>query len=102
MPSSRARCRRIGRTIYARVAEALDALPGATVAILTDGLAAKDDEASFATLLGQSPASVVWAVPDRLDMVGLTAADNEVDRFAHHRRSRAGRRRAQIRDGRRL
>ena len=66
---------------YARVAKALGELPGATVAILTDGLADKDDAASFATLLGQSPASVVWAVPDRLDMVGLTAADNAVDRF---------------------
>ena len=67
--------------VYARVAKALVELPGAMVAILTDGLATKDDAASFATLLGQSPASVVWAVPDQLDMVGLTAADNEVDRF---------------------
>jgi hypothetical protein len=68
--------------VYARVAKALVELPDATVAILSDGLAAKDDAASFATLLGQRPANVVWAVPDRLDMVGLTAADNEVDRFS--------------------
>lgn len=67
--------------VYARVASTLEELPGATVAILTDGLTAKDDDASFATLLGQSPANVVWAAPDRLDMVALTAADNEVDRF---------------------
>ena len=74
--------------------------PDATVAVLTDGLAAKDDAASFATLLGQSPASVVWAVPDRLDMVGLTAADNEVDRFTITAVRAAGRRRSQIHDGR--
>ena len=67
--------------VYGRVAEALKPLPGATVALLTDGLAATDDAASFATLLGQSPANVIWAAPDRLDMVGLTGADNEVDRF---------------------
>ena len=72
------------------------------VAILTDGLAARDDAASFATLLGQSPASVVWAVPDQLDMVGLTAADNEVDRFTITAVRAAGRRRAQIHDGRRV
>ena len=67
--------------VYGRVAKALGELPETTVAILTDGLAARDDAQSFATLLGQSPASVVWVVPDRLDMVGLTAADNAVDRF---------------------
>src|SRR5262249_28931020 len=45
------------------------------------GLAAKDDETSFTGLLGQNPANVVWATPDRLDMVAVTAADNETDRF---------------------
>ncbi|MDQ2634706.1 MAG: BatA domain-containing protein, partial [Pseudomonadota bacterium] len=70
------------QAIYARVSAALDQLPGASVAVLADGLAAPGDDAAFAALLGHAPASLLWAVPDRLDMVGLTAADNEVDGFA--------------------
>ena len=68
--------------IYARVAAELRNLPGASVAVLADGLAAPGDQQAFATLLGQDAASVVWAVPDRLDIAGLTAAENEVDGFA--------------------
>ena len=68
--------------IYARVATELRNLPGASVAVLADGLAAPGDQQAFATLLGQDAASVVWAVPDRLDIAGLTAAENEVDGFA--------------------
>ena len=67
--------------IYASVANALNTTPGATLALLTDGLAAADDQASFARLLAQKPANVVWAAPDSLNVVGLTAADNAVDRF---------------------
>lgn len=67
--------------VYARVANALKELPGATIAILTDGLAAKDDQTSFATLLGQNPRNVVWVQPTRLDTIALASADNEVDRF---------------------
>ncbi len=67
--------------VYARVAAALEALPGASVAVLADGLAADGDEAAFSALLGRNPANVLWAVPDRLDMVGLTAAENEVAGF---------------------
>ena len=68
--------------IYARVAAALETLPGASVAVLADGLAAEGDEAAFAALLGNDPASVFWATPDRLDLIGLTAAENEVDGFS--------------------
>jgi Domain of unknown function (DUF4159)/Aerotolerance regulator N-terminal len=67
--------------IYARVAAELRNLPGASVAVLADGLAAEGDQQAFATLFGENATSVVWAVPDRLDVIGLTAAENEVDGF---------------------
>lgn len=67
--------------VYAQVARALDELPGATLAILSDGLAAKNDQASFEALLGKNLKNVVWAQPDKLDTVALIAADNQVDRF---------------------
>ncbi|TPM32868.1 DUF4159 domain-containing protein [Mesorhizobium sp. B2-3-4] len=67
--------------VYARVAGALEALPGASVAVLADGLAAKGDEAAFNTLLSKNAARVVWAVADRLSLTGLTSAENQVDGF---------------------
>ncbi len=67
--------------VLARVSTALDQLPGATVAILADGLAAPGDETAFSALLDNNPASLLWAVPDTLDMVGLTGAENEVSGF---------------------
>ena len=74
--------------------QALDGLPGATIAVLTDGLAANGRRGGLRRRCSaQSPANVVWAAPDRLDMVGLTAADNEVDRFAITAMRAAGRRR---------
>ncbi|RUZ75653.1 DUF4159 domain-containing protein [Mesorhizobium sp. M7A.F.Ca.US.006.01.1.1] len=68
--------------VYARVAGVLETLPGASVAVLADGLAAKGDEAAFNTLLSKNAARVVWATADRLLLTGLTAADNQVDGFA--------------------
>ncbi|TJW34350.1 MAG: RNA-binding protein, partial [Mesorhizobium sp.] len=68
--------------VYARVAAALERLPGASVAVLADGLAAKGDEAAFNTLLSKNAARVVWAVADRLTLTGLTGAENQVDGFA--------------------
>ncbi|WP_095201927.1 DUF4159 domain-containing protein [Mesorhizobium carmichaelinearum] len=68
--------------VYARVAGVLETLPGASVAVLADGLAAKGDEAAFNTLLSRNAARVVWATADRLSLTGLTAADNQVDGFA--------------------
>jgi len=68
--------------IYARVAGVLEGLPGASVAVLADGLAAKGDEAAFNTLLSKNAARIVWATADRLSLIGLTAADNQVDGFA--------------------
>lgn len=68
--------------VYARVAAALEALPGASVAILSDGLAAEGDEAAFRTLLTPAPADLVWIAPERVGLAGLVAADNEIDGFA--------------------
>ncbi|MBZ9873833.1 DUF4159 domain-containing protein, partial [Mesorhizobium sp. BR1-1-9] len=68
--------------VYARVAAALERLPGASVAVLADGLAAKGDDAAFNTLLSKNAARVVWAVADRMSLTGLTGAENEVDGFA--------------------
>ncbi|GLR41080.1 RNA-binding protein [Mesorhizobium amorphae] len=68
--------------IYARVAAALERLPGASVAVLADGLAAQGDEAAFNTLLSKNAARLVWATSDRLSLTGLTVADNQVDGFA--------------------
>ncbi|BCH31420.1 RNA-binding protein [Mesorhizobium sp. L-8-10] len=67
--------------VYARVAAVLRELPGASVAVLSDGLSAPGDEQAFQGLLGHDPASLLWGAPDRLGMVGLTAAANEVDGF---------------------
>ena len=68
--------------VYARVAETLKNLPGASVAVLADGLAAKDDEQAFKTLLSGNAGNLVWAVPDRIEPIGLTATENDVDGFS--------------------
>lgn len=67
--------------IYARVADALVELPGASLAILTDGLAAPGDEAAFAELLGQNLSEVLWIEPDSLSFVALADSANEPERF---------------------
>ncbi|TPL64899.1 DUF4159 domain-containing protein [Mesorhizobium sp. B2-3-15] len=67
--------------VYARVAGMLETLPGASVAVLADGLAAKGDEAAFNTLLSKNAARIAWAVADRLSLTGLTSAENQVDGF---------------------
>jgi len=68
--------------VFARLAAALEELPGASIAVLADGLAADGDKAAFDTLLAASPASFVWAVPDRLATIGLTSAENRIEGFA--------------------
>ncbi|MBA3447059.1 MAG: DUF4159 domain-containing protein [Pseudaminobacter sp.] len=68
--------------VYARIAAALETLPDASVAILSDGLAAEGDEAAFDSLLGKNASDLVWVIPDRLPMIGLIDARNEVDGFA--------------------
>ncbi|MGB5798800.1 MAG: BatA domain-containing protein, partial [Mesorhizobium sp.] len=68
--------------VYDRVAQVLASLPGASIAILADGLAAPGDNAAFKTLLSGQAANVVWVEPDQLAPIGLSNAENEVDGFA--------------------
>ncbi|WP_292580145.1 hypothetical protein, partial [Mesorhizobium sp.] len=63
-------------------AAALERLPGASVAVLADGLAAKGDEAAFNTLLDRNAKRLVWATSDRPSVTGLISAENQVDGFA--------------------
>jgi len=67
--------------VYGRVAEALAAMPGASVAILSDGLAAPGDQEAAAGLLEGRAGALIWAAPDRFPLVGLTGAQNAVDGF---------------------
>jgi hypothetical protein len=67
--------------VYERIANALQEIPGASVAVLSDGLAGSSDEAAFKTLLGRNPANLIWIAPEHLDLVGMTAADNQIDRL---------------------
>ncbi|TKT77364.1 DUF4159 domain-containing protein [Aquamicrobium sp. LC103] len=66
---------------FGRVAEALREFPGASVAVLSDGLEAPGDEAAFAQLLGENAGNLVWIAPDRLPMLGITASENLPDAF---------------------
>jgi hypothetical protein len=69
-------------SVYGRVAAAIHQFPGARLAILSDGLATKGDEAAFKAVLGKDESGLVWAAPDRLTSLGLTAANNQPDAFA--------------------
>ena len=68
--------------VFARTAAALETLPGATVALLADGIAAQGDEAAFRRSWAQRRELRVDRARAAGDMVGLTAAENEVDGFA--------------------
>ncbi|MGE3363005.1 MAG: DUF4159 domain-containing protein [Rhizobiaceae bacterium] len=68
--------------VLARTAGVLQTLPGATVALLVDGLAQDGDEAAFRSILGAGAANYVWIAPERLSNIGLAAADNQIDGFA--------------------
>jgi hypothetical protein len=67
---------------FGRVAGALAALPGAAVAVLSDGLAAPGDAEAFDALLSAGAARLVWVAPERLGMVALTGTENGVDAFS--------------------
>ncbi len=69
------------QAVYGRIATELQRFPGASIAVLTDGLATPADTEAFGQLLGQNPAGVVWVQPDNPNTVAMTAAANEVDRF---------------------
>ena len=68
--------------VFARTAGVLQALPGATVALLTDGIAAQGDEAAFRSILGANAANYVWITPERQANIGLASAENQIDGFA--------------------
>lgn len=66
---------------YARVADALAGLPGATLAILADGLAGAGDDAAFERLFAAAPAEILWVAPQQPAIVALSDSANEPDRF---------------------
>ncbi len=66
---------------FARVAAALETVPGASVAMLSDGLAAAGDDEAFATLLGPNAGNLVWVAPESLPMLGLSTVENAPDVF---------------------
>ncbi|TDR34441.1 putative membrane protein (TIGR02226 family) [Aquamicrobium defluvii] len=70
------------QAVYARVAETLGSMPGASIAVLSDGLEAPGDDEAFRTLLERGAANLVWATPERIAPVALTASENEVDGFS--------------------
>ena len=67
--------------VYGQVAAALEAVQGASVAVLSDGLSAPGDDAAFDELLGGNVGNVVWIEPDTLPMLGLRSAENLADAF---------------------
>ena len=69
-------------SIYGRVGAALDRLPGARLAILSDGLAAPGDDAAFKALLSHGEAGLLWGTPEHLTTVALSGASNQPDAFA--------------------
>ena len=68
--------------VYARVGSVLAAMPGADIAVLSDGLEAPGDEEAFRTLLDRGAASLAWAAPDSIAPFALSATSNEVDGFS--------------------
>ncbi|WP_421926304.1 DUF4159 domain-containing protein [Neoaquamicrobium sediminum] len=67
--------------MFTRVAQALEAVPDATVAMLSDGLATDGDEAAFEALLAGSAGQLVWIEPNELAMIGVRESDNLADAF---------------------
>lgn len=70
------------QAVYARVGEALAAMPDAGIAVLSDGLEAPGDEQAFTALLARGAASLIWAAPERIAPIALTATENQVDGFS--------------------
>ncbi len=70
------------QAVYARVAETLASMPDASIAVLSDGLEAPGDDQAFQALLERGAANLVWAAPDRIAPVALTASENEVNGFS--------------------
>ena len=67
--------------IFARVRHVLSERPDTTIAILTDGLSAPDDETAFANLLSNQAGNIIWIEPDIFSRIGIKSADNHADSF---------------------
>jgi len=67
--------------IYGRVAQALAEMPGASLALLTDGLAAEGDEEAFQSLFQSELSNVLWVGPGALSAIALSDSANEPERF---------------------
>lgn len=65
---------------FARVAQAMTDMPNASVAVLSDGLASEADETAFDALLADA-GELIWASPQGVTEIGLTATANEPDAF---------------------
>ncbi|NMG40176.1 DUF4159 domain-containing protein [Chelativorans sp. ZYF759] len=65
-----------------RIASALEGLPAPGLALLTDGLAADEDEAVWQIFADSGIGRLIWAQPDQPTMLGLTGGDNLADVFA--------------------
>ncbi len=65
-----------------RMAAALEAFPGAGVAVLWDDLATDGDEAAFAALSAAGVGRIVWADGGQPAMLALSAGENRADTFA--------------------
>ncbi|MCB1381560.1 MAG: DUF4159 domain-containing protein [Notoacmeibacter sp.] len=60
----------------AALAKAMEGTTGGTLALLTDGLAVRDDAQAFGALAALAPASVIWAEPDLNRLAAITHANN--------------------------
>jgi len=58
--------------IFKPVAEAMQTLPDATLAILSDGLAGENDDEAFTGLLSAGFARLVWIAPQKLSTIGIS------------------------------
>ena len=67
--------------MFARVADAMQAMPPTSVAMLSDGLAAEGDEDAFSRMLGANAAGLTWIAPQRMAMLGISGSDNLADAF---------------------
>ena len=64
---------------FGRVAAALAALPGATIAVLSDGIAMPGDGEAWQALAAAGPSAMLWGKPDRLDRLALVGAENDAE-----------------------
>ena len=67
--------------VFGRVATALESLPGATIAVMSDGLATPEDGEAWRALEAAKPARLIWTKPGQLDRLALSSGDNGAEAF---------------------